>query len=548
MRKLHVLFALGLGLFSLSLNAQTAFVLPGQNGITPNVTGFSVSPFSQITSFEATNSAYNALARSDGGEYYIISNSSSNTVITTNSILGNVQPLIGFGAGAAAAIRTPDGQKILVAAGNLQAINVANDSLLAPSGISVGGTAVDVAASIDSTRAFVLVNTGGGYQLNAVDLRLFQSVKTLAIAGTPSGVTVGPNGLVYVGTSNALLEIDPTSLTVLNSIAVTGLPGKVSFTPDGTLGVAVNQNPVTSFALFIFDMKAKALTSFSSFFTTTAIPNALSQILVVNNNRAFAFSSSTQILYSIQFNPQSIAPFQPASTGVSLAATTTDLAITNAIPNGTHATTKYLLYVSGGVLFEYDIANNQVVGQLSLTGSPGALAIATPANTAGAPENIFEYGDQQTVAPSGTSGPLVVRVMDAQGKPVAGVGVTFSSANPAATLQYRNVISNTDGLAGTTITAPSTAGPVQVSATAGASFLSYVFTVNVGSSSGGGGGGGGGGGTPNGLTAISGQGALIQSGATLSSQTNASLGSAAIYGRSVFGHQRKSHRRRCDCF
>ena len=136
MRKLHVLLAIGLGLFSLILNAQTAFVLPGQSGTTSNVTGFSISPFSQITSFEATNSAYNALARSDGGEYYIISNSSSNTVITTNSILGNVQPLIGFGAGAAAAIRTPDGQKILVAAGNLQAINVANDSLLAPSGIS----------------------------------------------------------------------------------------------------------------------------------------------------------------------------------------------------------------------------------------------------------------------------------------------------------------------------------------------------------------------------------------------------------------------------
>ena len=63
---------------------------------------------------------------------------------------------------------------------------------------------------------------------------------------------------------------------------------------------------------------------------------------------------------------------------MSLAATTTDLAITNAIPNGTHATTKYLLYVSGGVLFEYDIANNQVVGQLSVTGSPGALASLRP--------------------------------------------------------------------------------------------------------------------------------------------------------------------------
>ncbi|HTS48731.1 MAG TPA: hypothetical protein VMH05_12350 [Bryobacteraceae bacterium] len=520
MRKLHLLIAIGLGLFALNLNAQTAFILPGQNGVTPDVTGFSVSPFAQITTLEATTSAYEALARSDGGEYYIISNSAANTVITTNSILGNVQPLIGFGSGAVAAIRTPDGQKILVAAGNLQIINVANDSLLDPSGVDVGGTAVDIAASIDSTRAFVLVNTGAGYQLSAVDLRLFTSVGTLSIAGTPSGVTVGPNGLVYVGTTNALLEIDPTSLAVRNTITVTGTPGKLAFTPNGKLGLAVNQTPVTSFALFIFDLNAKTLSSLSSFFTTTAIPNALSQIFPISDNRAYGYSSSTQTLYTLQFSPQSVSTFLPAAPGsVALAATTNDFANTNATPSGTHSMTRYLLYVSGGILYEYDIQDNQTAGQLSLTGSPGALSIATPANTAGFPAAIFPYGDQQTVALSATSAPLVVRVIDSQGRPVAGVGFTFTTPNADATLQFRNVISNTDGLAGITIAAPATAGPVQVTASAGTS-LSYTFTVNVGSSSTGGGGGGTGG-TPSGLTIIGGQGALVESGATLSSQTNA---------------------------
>jgi len=519
MRKLHLLIAIGLGLFTLNLNAQTAFLLPGQNGVNSDVTGFSVSPFSQITSFEATTSAYEALARSDGGEYYIISNSAANTVITTNSILGNVQPLIGFGAGASAAIRTPDGQKILVAAGNLQVIDVANDSLPDPSGISVGGTAVDLAASIDSTLAFVLVNTGAGYQLNAVDLRLFTSVGTLSIVGTPSGVTVGPNGLVYVGTTNALLEIDPTSLSVRNTITVTGTPSKLSFTPNGAFGLAANQTPVTSFALFIFDLNAKTLSSLSSFFTTTVIPNQLSQIFPISDNRAYAYSSSTQTLYTIQFNPQTVNTFQPAVPGsVALAATTSDLANTDAMPAGTHSTTRYLLYVSGGILYEYDIENNQTAGQLTTTGSPGALSIATPANTAGFPAAIFAYGDQQTVALSGTSAPLVVRVVDSQGKPVAGVGFTFTTPNTAATLQFRNVLSNDDGLAGITITAPATAGPVQVTASAGTS-LSYTFTVNVGSTSTGGSGPTGG--TPTGLTITNGQGALVEAGATLSSQTNA---------------------------
>ena len=522
MHKLHLLVAAGLGLCSLNLRAQDAFILPGQNGTSPDVTGVSVSPFAQIQTFVATLSAYNVIARSDGSEFYVISNSTSNTVITTNSILGNVQQLIGFGAPTPNAIRTPDGQRILFASGNLQILALVNDSLLVPAGISVGGTAVDVAASLDSSRAFVLVNTGAGYQLTAVDLRLFQAGTSLPIAGTPSGVIVGPNGLIYVSTTNAVLEIDPTTLAVLHTINVNGLPGKISFTPDGTLAVAVNQTPVTSFALFVIDMKAKALTSYSSSFTTTVIPNQLSQILVINNNRAFGFSSSAQALYNIQFNPVSATTFQPtAGGGVSLAATTYDFANTNATPNGTHTTTKYLLYVAGGTLYEYDIANNQITGQLNITGSPGALAIATPANTAGFPAGIFAFGDQQTVALGGTSEPLVVRVIDSQGRPVAGAGVTFSTTNSAVTLSSRSVISNDDGLAAITITAPNSAGPVLISTTAGAA-LTHTFTVNVGTSSGGGGGGGGGA-TASGLTIVGGQGGLIPSGSTLSALNSTEL-------------------------
>ena len=327
-----------------------------------------------------------------------------------------------------------------------------------------------------------------------------------------------------MGTTNALLEIDPTSLAVRNTISVTGTPGKLSVTPNGALGVAVNQNPVTSFALFIFDLKAKTISSLSSFFTTTAIPNQLSQIFPISDNRAYAYSSSTQSLYTIQFSPQIVNTFQPAALGsVSLVATTNDLANTDAMPpGGTHATTRYLMYVSGGTLYEYDIENNQTAGQLSVANSPGALSIATPANTAGSPAALFAYGDQQTVASGATSAPLVVRVIDSQGNPVAGVGFTFTTPNTAATLQYRNVISNDDGLAGITVTAPSTAGPVQITAGAGTS-LSYTFTLNVGSTSTGGGGGTTGG-TPAGLTITGGQGALIESGATLSSQTNANTG------------------------
>src|SRR5580704_13024363 len=192
MRNVHLLVIAGLGLFSSHLIGQTAFLLPGPNGGTSAVTAYTVSPYAEIGTFNATTSAFQVISRADGGEFYVISNSATNTVVTTNALLGNVTSLIGFGTGASAAIRTPDGQRILVAAGNLQVITAGTDTL-SPA-IAVGGTAIDLATSIDSTQAYVLVNTGSGYTLNNVDLRQLKSVKTLAISGTGAAVTQGPNG------------------------------------------------------------------------------------------------------------------------------------------------------------------------------------------------------------------------------------------------------------------------------------------------------------------------------------------------------------------
>src|ERR1700733_214983 len=131
MRKAHLLVIACLGLYSAHLNAQTAFLLPGPTGSTSNVAAYTVSPFTGIGGLVLPNSdtsAFQAIRRSDGGEFYFISSSSFNTVVTANSLLGNVQSLVGFGSPATAAILTPDGRRILVAAGNLQIVNTANDS------------------------------------------------------------------------------------------------------------------------------------------------------------------------------------------------------------------------------------------------------------------------------------------------------------------------------------------------------------------------------------------------------------------------------------
>ncbi|HLG99973.1 MAG TPA: Ig-like domain-containing protein [Bryobacteraceae bacterium] len=523
MRKVRLLIPAALGLFSLGMNAQTLFLLPGQNGGDASAIAFNINPFYQLSAFNAVSpSAYQAFSNNDGSEYYFISSTNTGTVISAKSQLGNIQSLYSLGAPAAAAVRTPDGQRLLIAAGNLWVINVANDSLATPSGITLGGTVIDVASSIDSRRAFALVNIGSGYTLNAVDLATLQSVKTLSLPvnGTPSGVAVGPNGLVYVGTLNGLLEIDPTSLTVRNAISVpsNGVVGKPSFTPDGRLAVAANQNAANGYALFIFDITPAGKT-LSASIPTTSIPNAVTQVFVVSNNQAYAFSPASQTLYTVQLNTQSVTVFQGANTGaISLVGTTSDIANTTGSPAGSHTTTKYLFFVSSGVLYVWDIAGNQLANQLSFSGTPGALSVVTPSVGAGFPTSVLAYGDQQNLPLSGTSAPLVVRAVDAQGKPVVGVSVTFTASDSNATLQSHGALTNDDGMAETAITGSGNAGPVQVTANVG-NGLSYTFTVNFGSSSGGGGGGGGGGGTGSGgVTIVSGQGDLVPSGSLISQE------------------------------
>ncbi len=97
----------------------------------------------------------------------------------------------------------------------------------------------------------------------------------------------------------------------------------------------------------------------------------------------------------------------------------------------------------------------------------------------------------------------MVKVIDAQGRPLAGVQVTFSNSGIGVTGASSSVLTDSLGNAVTTVAAPTTQ-TVIVNVTAGT--LTTTFTVNVGTTGGGGGGGGGGLG---GLFIVSGQGSVI---------------------------------------
>jgi uncharacterized protein (TIGR03437 family) len=498
-------FALGalLLLCTAASNAQNVFVLPASISGSPNVGVFSANPFSNVANITANPAANLVLATADGTKFYIISNSGGNSILATDSTFSTPRVLASLGVQPNSALITPDGRRLLVGAGTLQIIDTSNDSPLVAGGLNVMGVVVDVAVNLESTRAFVLVNTGSGSQLTAVDLTTNAVTGSIPVPGFATGVSTGPNDLVYVSTQNLILEVDPRSVTVRQQILLNGRPGKLSFTPDAKLGVAVNQTPVTGNVLITFDLNTRML---GANVPTASLPAnvILDKLFIPASNRILAYSSGAQTLFDIALAPLSVNTFSFSTPGVVGA-----VGLGTDIASPGHPSTQFLFIASGTTLSRIDLPGNQLSGQASIGNAAGAISVAGPAAT-GTPANILTIGDNQNVAIGATSLPVVVRLTNALGQPVAGVPVTFTTSAVGATLQPASATTNNDGFAVTSISGITTGGIFNIVAAGGG--LTATFHLSSGTV----------GGVAGGLTILSGQGQV------LFEQTNTSVSGAPL--------------------
>jgi len=489
-------FALGalLLLSAAASNAQNVFVLPASISGSSNVGVFSANPFSNVGNINVNPAANLVLATPDGTKFYIISNSGSNTILATDSTFSGIRPIASLGVQPTTALITPDGRRLLVGAGTLQIFDTTSDLTLVGGGLNVMGTVIDVAVNLESTRAFVLVNTGSGSQVTAVDLSNNSVIGTIPVPGFGTGISTGPNDLVYVSTQNVILEVDPRSAAVRQQIQLNGRPGKLYFTPDGKLGVAVNQIPVTGNVLVTLDLNTRML---GVNVPTASLPAnvVLDKLFIVGNNRILALSNSgasnAQTLFDITLAPLSVNTFSFSTAGaVGAVGAGTDVATPG------HPLTQFVFIASGTTLSRIDLAGNQLSGQASIGNVAGAISVAGPVAT-GTPANILTIGDNQNVAIGATSLPLVVRLTNGLGQPLARVPVTFTTNGAGATLQPASTTTNDDGFAVTQVTGVATGGIFNVVAAAGG--LTATFNLSAGTI----------GGVAGGLTIVSGQGQVL---------------------------------------
>jgi adhesin/invasin len=110
------------------------------------------------------------------------------------------------------------------------------------------------------------------------------------------------------------------------------------------------------------------------------------------------------------------------------------------------------------------------VGTDSLSASlaNGASVVITATATAGPFANLLlNSGDNQSIEGGTTSDNFVVQAVDANGNPVAGVTVAFTTTNVGGTLSASSVTTDANGLASVTLLTAPGAATFTVTATAG---------------------------------------------------------------------------------
>lgn len=451
------------------------YLLPNSSAVSPTTTSFRTDPFTVFSTFAVQPGASFLLMHPNGQKLYSIARSGADTLLVLDAINpGTVIRRQSLGQ-AEAAVLSPDGRRLLVAAGSLHIIDTSNDTPLAALS-DVGNQPTDVAVALDGSRAFVL--SPASNRLTAVDLNTNTVAgPPITVPGQSTGVAVGPNGLVYVSTVNLVQIIDGRTMTIVREIQLNASPGKLVFTPDGQNALAVNRTPVTGSSIILFDLIGQKVQG--------SIPNfqvTLDRLVFGAGNRIYGLSSQTAALYEITVNPLNINP--PQFSGIGSISNVTDIAVSGEVPNN-----RFMFIATPGSVYRLDLSSNPALGsgQVAIPTQPGPLVHLRGQST-GTPTSILAYNTAQTTTPGGTYLPVIARVTNSVGQPLFGVNVTFTSDNPNAQILGAQQTTNVQGWAQTTVIAPPTAGTFNVTAAAGPGpsqpTATYVMTASAGSTGG----------------------------------------------------------------
>ena len=456
---------------------------PPADLVNRNATVLNADSFNSLGSPAVGLDSYTAFTLPNGTKTYVIARGAANTVTVLSNSSSGVTFLknIDLGTGSTDAALTPDGRRLLIVSLNESALTIietVNDNVLVK--VPLSAPANSVVSNFESSRAFTA--SPNGAVVTAVDLTTNAAIGTISVPSEitlVSGLGVAPNGLIYVSAVNRLFEIDPRTvqLTPSAAIVMTGSPGRPQFTPDGTRALMNNFTPISGgSALILADLNNRT-TQF-----TTLSGLTIDRFRIVSNTLAFGYAPGSQTLYTISLSPLSIVP--ASIPGVPPTLNFRGFSSSNEAPQN-----RFFFLSNGNTVYKIDILTNSVVSTQALTNASG-IPVFPPQPSGLALANLFAINQQQFVPTAGTTLPLVVRALDANGVPIVGASVTYATTANGVTFANPTVTTNSDGYAQTSAVVPNFQTSLTIVATVGVG-NTQVFTINVGFPVGGGGGTGG---------------------------------------------------------
>ncbi|MBS1833869.1 MAG: hypothetical protein JST65_14215 [Acidobacteria bacterium] len=457
----------------------------------------------------------------DGTKYYAIADGGTAVTSIQGSFTAPVAVATAFSGAPKAAVVSPDGTKLFVAAGKVYVISTNSDQVLNPTGITVPGEAIDIAVSWDSTRLYVLSRGAVASDTNFTTVTAFDIVNNyskqaeISFGGNPqqppTGLLIGPNGMLYLSAYSRVHEIKPETLTLTasGSISVSGYPGKGTVTADGKYIVFPNLTPnfggnsVIQLSLDTKSFKYGAASSeiFTKFWNAT---------LDTSPTKLYGYSTSGR-LYEITLGDQVITDYAATINNVfgtgTAAPVYPNVAFSNEVPPRTIWITRNITNLDG--------SSSRELAQMALPGGTAILqrvlpftqqmelSFVTPGVTSGG-SRIRGTNLEQTVSGGGRAAlPLIARMIDGAGRGIYRGQITYTSENPAVVFSQAQVVTGSDGYAQTFVTVPSTPGVYKVMAQGGQDVTPVEYTLTVPGIP-----GGGGGGSQGGIFIFSGNGQL----------------------------------------
>ena len=457
---------------SVPAEGQRLVVLPGAASASPAATVYTTEPFASAGTLNLNGAPGAFLAFSDpaGSRYFIVT---SSNVVVVDSSGAQVQSPLSLAQPVTSAALTPDGSRLIVVAGaassgSINIFDTTAATIAPPLTLTLSGIPLDVATDLSSTKAYVVDSA----TLTSVDLTKNVVSGAASLAGlAPSGaakpgVTVGPNGLVYVSAQGFVYELHPETLATLKAMAVAGFAGKLSFTNDAKVAAAANQFPGSPIATVL---------NLVGHTTTDLIgPSGVrfNKVIFAGSSRMYATTPDLRrYLYSFSAPDYTVGTKPLDLQGIYSVAQSCE-----------HASSHYLFTVDATGTTRLDVSSAtmpRVTAPLASQTTAGP-AFYFPANTAGYAVSFAQYNATQTLRPSATSLPLVVRLLDSDGNGVPGQPVSWSVAPGVTLMKGAARTTNAQGFAVATAVVPARESVYNVSASfAGTSLSQALFALSV---------------------------------------------------------------------